>query len=319
MNGIKILPRKELSPYKPSDLWISRDNEIFLKYCPSKRDKAFHSMTIDTSCRPHELLGLKIKDIQFKMASNGMQYAEVLVSGKTKARTVPLLSSLPYVKEWIQSHPTGENPNSWLFIALNKNHFGRRLSLDGLLRHYKDQYRDRYFPKLLNEENVPESDKSFIRNLLTKPFTLYVLRHSALTMKSTILKEHVLRDHAGWSMTSRMPQVYIHYFGTESSTSLLKAYGIEKEDNSFDQHLSKLPTPCPNCQEPNRHTAKFCIKCKMVLSYDSYNETRNEDANKIKKLETDMENLKEGMEKIFLLIQQNPILANIKPEILKVL
>ena len=120
MNGIKVLPGKELSPYKPSDLWALRENEIFLKYCASKRDKAFHSMAIDTSCRPGELLGLRIKDIHFKVSTKGIQYAEILVSGKTKTRTLPLPSSLPYVKEWIQNHPFGENSNSWLFISLNK-------------------------------------------------------------------------------------------------------------------------------------------------------------------------------------------------------
>lgn len=70
MSGVKVLPRKELSPYKPSDLWTQRDSDIFLKYCTSKRDRAFHAMAIDTSCRPHELLGLKIKDIEFKVSSN---------------------------------------------------------------------------------------------------------------------------------------------------------------------------------------------------------------------------------------------------------
>jgi hypothetical protein len=50
----------------------------------------------------------------------------------------------------------------------------------------------------------------------------------ALTEKSLILKEHVLRDHAGLKMTSKMPQVYIHYFGTESPRSLLEAKGIVK-------------------------------------------------------------------------------------------
>ncbi|MGD9672083.1 MAG: tyrosine-type recombinase/integrase [Candidatus Nitrosocosmicus sp.] len=318
MNGVKVLPRKELSPYKPSDLWAQRDNEIFLKYCPSKRDRAFHAMAIDTSCRPHELLGLKIKDIQFKVSTNGRQYAEVLVSGKTKSRTVPLLSSLPYIKEWIQEHPIRDNHNSWLFIALSKNNFGCKISLDGLLRHYKDQYRDRYFPKLLNDENIPEVDKAFIRNLLTKPFTLYVLRHSALTMKSTILKEHVLRDHAGWSMTSKMPQVYIHYFGTESSNSLLKAYGIEKDDNP-NQLVTNLPKSCPNCGEPNKRDSRFCINktCRMVLSYDSYNEVRNEDRQKIDTLENQMKSLQEGMNKIFAVIQQNNMLINVKPEILE--
>jgi hypothetical protein len=56
-------------------------------------------------------LGLRIKDIHFRVSTKGIQYAEILVSGKTKTRTVPLLSSLPYVKEWIQNHPSGENLN----------------------------------------------------------------------------------------------------------------------------------------------------------------------------------------------------------------
>jgi hypothetical protein len=62
-------------------------------------------------------------------------------------------------------------------------------------------------------KTVPENDEAFIRNMLTKPWNLYIFRHSALTEKSQILKEHILRDHAGWTMTSKMPQVYIHYFG----------------------------------------------------------------------------------------------------------
>ena len=40
----------------------------------------------DTACRPHEILGLRIKDIVFKMA-NDRQYAEVLVNGKTGSRS----------------------------------------------------------------------------------------------------------------------------------------------------------------------------------------------------------------------------------------
>ncbi len=90
MQGIKVLTRKEKSPYKPSDLWTEEEHILFLKYCPSKRDKAFHAMANDTSARPHELLNLKIKDIAFKKANNGAQYAEISVCGKTKSRTLLL-------------------------------------------------------------------------------------------------------------------------------------------------------------------------------------------------------------------------------------
>ena len=69
---------------------------------------------------------------------------------------------------------------------------------------------------------IPEYDKSLIRNILTKPWNLYVYRHSALTEKSLILSESVLKDHAGWSMSSKMTQIYIHLSGESSKVLLQK-------------------------------------------------------------------------------------------------
>ena len=36
------------------------------------------------------------------------------------------------------------------------------------------------------------------------------------------------------------------------------------------------PRHRPNCNEPNRPDQKFCVKCKMVLTYDAYSETIEE-------------------------------------------
>ena len=66
------------------------------------------------------------------------------------------------------------------------------------------------FPLYCINDTIPEPDKSLIRNMLTKPFNLYIFRHSALTEKSQVLTEAVLRSHAGWTMNSNMPRVYIH-------------------------------------------------------------------------------------------------------------
>lgn len=64
-----------------------------------------------------------------------------------------------------------------IFIALSKFNFGDKLSLEGILRLYKGQYKDKHLPDLLKDDTTPEDNKAFIRNLLTKPFTLYVFRH----------------------------------------------------------------------------------------------------------------------------------------------
>ena len=76
VENIARLKRKEQSIYKPTDLWSQEDDLLFLKYCPSKRDRCYHTISRDLSCRPHEILNLCIKDIAFKTTGN-CQYADV--------------------------------------------------------------------------------------------------------------------------------------------------------------------------------------------------------------------------------------------------
>lgn len=119
IQGIKKLNRVEKTPYKSSDIWNSKEHALFLKYCPNKRDRCFHSLAIDMSARPSEMLNLKIKDIKFYVTEEGKQYAEVRITdGKTGPRTVPLIDSIPYLKEWISDHPHGQNRESFLFVEL---------------------------------------------------------------------------------------------------------------------------------------------------------------------------------------------------------
>ena len=303
IENIPQLKRKEVSIYKPSDLWTNEDDAIFLRYCPSKRMKCYHAVSRDTSCRPHEILKLRIKDIVFKtITSNHYQYAEVLVNGKTGTRHLPLINSIPYVKDWLDhEHPQPSNPNCIFLCGFGKS-FGRALTTNGLNAIYA-KYKQEFFPKLLESPNLLPEDKSKIKELLKKPWNPYIRRHSALTQKSTMLKEHVLRQHAGWSGRSQMHLKYLHYFGNESSESLLEAYGILPKDQQLIDILR--PKQCPNCNEPNKLDSKFCSKCRMVLTYDAYNETleqQQEKESQIQKLqqkyEQDMKEMQSKFQKL---------------------
>ena len=315
MQGIKRLCRREKTPYEADDLWKSREHYVFLKYCPNKRDRCYHAMAMDLSARPHEILSFKIKDIKFKRNSNNLLYAEVRIrNGKTGPRSLPLIDAIPYYKEWISEHPMSFNPESWLFISTSNNKNTKSLSYDGMAYKY-EYYKKKIFPSLLTDQEIPDSDKAIIRNLLTKPWNLYIQRHSALTEKSQILTEAYLRDHAGWTMSSKMPQIYVHLNGG-SSKVLLQKKGILIE-NKEDRNHQISSIICPNCVEPNKTGNRFCVQCKMVLSYDSYNDARNEDKQVITDLQNEMQDMRLEMEKIIKLVQQNPLLANVKPEILK--
>src|ERR671932_565454 len=105
IENIPQLRRKEKSIYKPTDLWTAEDDSLLLKYCPNPRDRCYHAMSRDSAARPHELLKLIIRDVVFKLTPDSKrQYAEILVNGKTGTRPIPLIDSIPYIKDWITNH-----------------------------------------------------------------------------------------------------------------------------------------------------------------------------------------------------------------------
>ena len=165
--------------------------------------------------------------------------------------------------------PQPGNPNAPLISGAGRNAIGRHITSMAIARIYA-LYRKEIFPKLLESPNVVPEDKQKIRDLLKKPWNPYVRRHSALTEKSKILKENVLRQHVGWSARSQMHLKYIHYLGNESNESLLEAYGYVDHGTQIDQ---LRPKQCPQCQEPNKVDSRFCSKCNMILSYDAWEET----------------------------------------------
>jgi hypothetical protein len=85
---------------------------------------------------------------------------------------------------------------------------------------------------------------------------------------------------------------YVHYFGNESSESILQEYGILPKDN---QEVDVLrPKNCTNCNEPNRPDQKFCTKCRMVLSIEAFQDTLEEQRKKdeqTQRLEQRIDNL----------------------------
>ena len=91
------------------------------------------------------------------------QYAEVLVNGKTGSRTVPLINSIPYVKDYLDDHPQRTNPNAFLIFGMGKS-FGKKLRSQFVNRIYAD-YRRKFFPKLLQDPTILPEDKVKIREL----------------------------------------------------------------------------------------------------------------------------------------------------------
>ena len=56
------------------------------------------------------------QDDGFKLTPVKKQYAEILVNGKTGTRHIPLIDSIPYIKE----DPQGSNSNGKLLCGFGK-------------------------------------------------------------------------------------------------------------------------------------------------------------------------------------------------------
>jgi hypothetical protein len=176
--------------------------------------------------------------------------------------------------------------------------YGKRLSKDFINIVYS-RYKKIFFPRLLEDPKVSPEDKIKIKELLKKPWNPYIRRHSALTEKSRVLKENVLRQFAGWTMNSNMHQKYIHYLGNESNESILQACGLKPK---FEEVDKMKPRQCPNCSELNKIDSKFCVKCRMVLSYDAYTETvqdNNMARDEIQQLKDQMNKMESTISNVF--------------------
>jgi hypothetical protein len=181
--NIPILKRKEQSIYRPTDIWGREEDLLFLRYCPNKRDRCYHAVSRDISGRVSEILGISIRNIHFQVTADKKQYAEVVINGKTGTRSVPLIDSLPYLKDWINSHPQPGNPNALLIPSLNRATFGKKMGHNALAAIYQ-RYKLQFFPKLLENPSIPAEDKQKIKELLKKPWNPYI--QSALSAWNTI-------------------------------------------------------------------------------------------------------------------------------------
>jgi hypothetical protein len=112
---------------------------------------------------------------------------------------------------------------------------------------------------------------------------------------------------------------YLHYYGDESNSSILEEYGLIDKGEYMD--ILK-PKQCTNCQEGNKPDAHFCVKCRMVLSYDAWEETIRmqeqhiDTQTRLEIMERQNRELTENIQKIMEMVQENPKLAHVKPEVL---
>jgi len=288
--SIKKKKSKRISPYLENELWEKEDLLNIIKYEPYKRNKAILSLLWDLDARPHEITLLKIKHIRLKE-----KYGEGEIPHEAKTGTGPMLltCSFPYVRDWLNEHPFKNEPEARLICNLNN---GSPITPDNIDKVMK-QLRERIIRLLENGEINNHDEREKLEYLLkTKKWNPYCIRHSAITADSDYLPEYALKKKVRWSMNSKQGSRYIkRRMGNDLKQKILVYNGIVSPDE-----LEKKPSvlECPRCELINTIENKYCSKCFYPLVPQAYDEIKESEERRLKKMEEQIEELMESRKEI---------------------
>jgi len=208
-----------------NDLINRQELDEMLSICNTKK-KTMLMVLYEAALRRKELVNIKYKDIVFEKDLVNLY----ITQSKTKARNIPLMESIPYLKEYLTMNKFNSEDRLWDYQPITINKFLNRLA-----------------------EKLGWSKK----------IHPHLLRHSRLTeLAATKLNEPQLRKFAGWSADSEMPKVYFHLDDNDLRNVLLNGSEIERkrEIETFK------PILCPACNTKNSSQNAFCFKCGNVIN-----------------------------------------------------
>ena len=220
------------------ELVTPEDIVNLLSVCSNLRDKALLHVHYEAGTRPGEILSLKIKHV--KQDKYGMIIA---VDGKTGARPIRLIESVPSLSKWLSSHPFKDDPESPLWINISKSNYGSRLT---------------------HQSATLILYNACKKSQIGKKINLKLFRHSEATRTAMFMTEATLRKRHGWSPTSKMPSKYAHINQKDVEDSILGHYGIKQEE----ERIIKVPKICPVCKNQNSYDSETCDNCSKPLDLE---------------------------------------------------
>ncbi|MFQ6115429.1 MAG: hypothetical protein ACE5NG_15320, partial [bacterium] len=126
----------------------------------------------------------------------------------------------------------------------------------------KKHYTDNVIPRTILTRILKRLAK---RAEIKKRVYPHLFRHSIATQWAKEFTETELKILGGWCRHSKMTQVYLHLSGADVEQKLLEKRGLIKKAALKKREEVLKPKECPRCQETNPATAKFCLRCSLVL------------------------------------------------------
>lgn len=221
--------------------------QILERGCANIKERALIATLHEGGFRAGELLNMHIADLEIFDDRIIVQ-----VDGKTGKRRVPLVLSVGYLLRWLEEHPHRGNLQAYLWTGNNSNFMHHPL------RHIGAQ-------KLV--------DRCFKKAGLKKRHNLHWFRHSRATLNAPHMREVMLCQFFGWTLSSRQVRTYVHTDTSQVESAVFKMHGLEKKEE-----VPKTVSRCQSCSLVNAQDARYCRRCGKPLSVSIMLEDENKKA-----------------------------------------
>ena len=222
-------PRNQL---QRSDLLSHEDVYAMINATNNTMYKALIMTAYETGARPSELLEMRIKDVDIR---GNYGYISIPMT-KTSSRTFPIFLSIPYLTNWLNSHPN-KRPLAYLWYDNN----GKPL-------HY-NAYR-KYIRELMDLAGVKTSYR--------KP---YIFRHTRITEMCMYLPSRIVKKLFGIKNEKTL-DFYEHLAMQDVEDTLLSFYG--------EKPRRREPfIKCRSCGARNLPVQEYCAACGVPLSKEA--------------------------------------------------
>jgi ribosomal protein L37E len=175
------------------------------------------------------------------------------------------------------------------------------------------QLRNRLVRLLEKGEITDNDEKKKLEYLIkAKKWNPYCIRHSAITADSDYLPEFALKKKVRWSMNSKQGNRYIKTrMGDDLKNKILMQSGIISE---YDTKKRLTAIICPRCELVNTVDNKYCSKCSYPLVPSAYDEIKESEEKRIKKMEDKIQMLISSQKEIVECLKYPEKLAQIAKE-----
>lgn len=229
---------KDKKKLQRGDLLMPGDIERVIVVAQNNRDKALIAVLWETGGRIGEVGNLQIKHVTKD------EYGYTLdVTGKTGQRTPLIVSSAPFLTQWLNTHPFKNDQDAPLWV------------------HY--QYAST--PQPVMYSTIRGMLLGYFRRVgITKRVYPHLFRHSRATycLASGLMTEAQAKAYFGWTPNSDQLATYAHLLASDANASILRENNLVPRKEVRDELRA---TKCYRCSEMNTSLSEYCTKCGAVL------------------------------------------------------